>query len=80
MPDRLRGGHWLVSGVALALAPKCLLCLAAYAGAGAALGLGGPELCGAPAASGGSWSGLLPAVGVAAGLTGFFVQRRRGAR
>ena len=36
----------------LALAPKCLLCVAAYAGLGAALGLGGPELCG------GSTSGM----------------------
>ena len=31
----------------LALTPKCLLCVLAYAGLGAMLGLGGPEICGA---------------------------------
>jgi hypothetical protein len=39
----------LVAGALLALAPKCLLCAAAYVGLGAALGLGGPEICGASA-------------------------------
>ena len=39
---------WLVPAAALTLTPKCLLCLLGYAGLGAALGLGGPELCGAP--------------------------------
>jgi hypothetical protein len=33
----------------LAFAPKCIVCLAVYAGLGAVLGLGGPELCGSPA-------------------------------
>ena len=33
----------------LAVTPKCALCLLAYAGLGATLGLGGPELCGAAA-------------------------------
>jgi hypothetical protein len=33
----------------LAFAPKCIVCLAVYAGLGTVLGLGGPELCGAPA-------------------------------
>jgi hypothetical protein len=37
----------LAAGAFLALAPKCLWCAAAYAGFGAALGLGGPEICGA---------------------------------
>jgi len=81
MPDRLRGGRWLVSGAALALAPKCLLCLAAYAGAGAALGLGGPELCGAPAAATGSWlHWLLPLLGTGIGLGGFLARRLRQPR
>jgi hypothetical protein len=38
-----------------ALIPKCLLCLAAYAGLGAVLGRSGPEICGGPAGSPGSW-------------------------
>jgi hypothetical protein len=42
----LRG--WLLPAALLAVTPKCLLCVLAYAGLGAALGLGGPELCGAP--------------------------------
>jgi hypothetical protein len=37
----------LVALALLALAPKCVLCLAAYAGLATALGLGGRELCGA---------------------------------
>jgi len=41
--------RWLALGASVTLAPKCLLCVAAYAGLGAALGLGGRELCGAPA-------------------------------
>ncbi|MDB6165851.1 MAG: hypothetical protein JWQ83_991 [Lacunisphaera sp.] len=74
MLDRLRDWRWLVSGTALALVPKCLLCVAAYAGIGAALGLGGPEICGAsgrPLAPG-MW-GLLP---LAVGGIGLAARRR----
>jgi hypothetical protein len=39
--------RWLLPAAALALAPKCLLCLFSYAGIGAALGMGGAEICGA---------------------------------
>jgi len=42
-----RAVRWLWPTALLALAPKCLLCVLAYAGLGAALGLGGPEICGA---------------------------------
>lgn len=35
----------------IAVVPKCVACLAAYVGLGAMLGLGGPELCGAPTES-----------------------------
>lgn len=54
--------RWTSAAALFALAPKCLACLAAYAGLGAALGakLAGPELCGASAAT-------LPAT--SAGLT-----------
>jgi hypothetical protein len=41
----LRG--WVLPAAMLALAPKCVLCVLAYAGLGAAIGLGAPELCGA---------------------------------
>jgi hypothetical protein len=46
-PERLR--RWLVPVTLLTLTPKCVLCVLAYTGLGAALGLGGPELCGAVA-------------------------------
>jgi hypothetical protein len=46
--ERLRRAvGWSLPAVLVALAPKCLLCVAAYAGLGAALGVGGQELCGA---------------------------------
>jgi hypothetical protein len=63
----------------LALAPKCVVCALAYAGLGAALGLGGPEMCGAPAGSPGSWASSLAWSGVTLGLgvIGFLVARRR---
>lgn len=40
--------RWLIPAAGLALAPKCLLCVLGYTGLGTVLGLGGPELCGAP--------------------------------
>lgn len=54
LPSRtksVRRWVWLPVAVVLAAAPKCLLCLAAYAGVGALLGLklAGPEICGATA-------------------------------
>ena len=45
----------LATGTCLALTPKCVLCLMAYAGLGTALGLGGPELCGATDGTTGHW-------------------------
>ncbi len=59
----------------LALAPKCALCLLAYAGLGTALGLGGPEICGATNDSSGHWTVWLPALGALAGAAGFLVHR-----
>jgi len=53
--SRSRALRWLLPTAPLAFAPKCLVCLWAYAGLGAALGLGGREMCGAPAASLDSW-------------------------
>lgn len=60
--------RWLVPGALFALAPKCVLCLAAYFGLGAALGLTGTEICGAPdhtVVQTGSW---LLAVSLVVGL------------
>ena len=44
-----RAIRWFPLAAIVALVPKCVFCLAAYAGGGAALGLtfGGPEICGA---------------------------------
>jgi hypothetical protein len=67
--------HWLVPAVLLALAPKCLLCIAGYVAAGAALRLGGAELCGAPAGAGSHWTSWLPALGLLLGAAGYLAQR-----
>jgi hypothetical protein len=61
--------RWLLPTALLALLPKCLFCLAAYAGLGAALGLGGPEMCGASAGSSGSWASSLAWLGVGLGAS-----------
>jgi hypothetical protein len=69
--ERMRRLHgWLMSAALLALAPKCILCVLAYAGLGVAGGWGGPELCGATDHSAG-----LPVFLVTLGFTGFFVVR-----
>jgi len=73
-----RAVRWLLPAALLALTPKCLLCIAAYAGLGAALGLGGPEICGAPAGSPGSWTSSLAWLGVALSFAGILARRWRG--
>lgn len=46
--ERLRSAcRWLIPVALLAVTPKCFLCVTAYLGLGAVLGLGGPEICGA---------------------------------
>jgi len=47
-----------------------LFCLLAYAGLGAALGLGGPEICGPAGAASGGWAPVLGLVTVALGVAG----------
>jgi hypothetical protein len=68
---RLR--RWLIPAALFALAPKCVLCLLAYSGLAAALGVAGPELCGAPAGvAAESWA-LSPALtAVAFGVLGLY--------
>lgn len=68
--------RWLATGALLALAPKCLLCVLAYAGIGTALGLGGPEICGAPAATPHAWTFSLALPGIALGAAGFIGARK----
>jgi hypothetical protein len=63
-----RTARWLGPAALLAFTPKCLLCVLAYAGLGAALGLHGPEICGASAGSPASWASSLAWLGVAGGL------------
>lgn len=70
--------RWALPAAGLALAPKCLLCLAAYAGVGTLLGLAGPEICGA--APGDRWSApviltLAGALGLLL-LAGWWLHRR----
>ena len=74
-----RVARWLLPAALLALTPKCLLCVLAYVGLGAALGLGGPELCGASVGSPGSWASSLAWLGAAGGLgmVGFLASCRR---
>jgi hypothetical protein len=69
LSERLRRRcRWLIPAALLALTPKCILCVLAYAGLGAALGTGGLEICGAPADPAGNWPWLVPALGMAAGV------------
>jgi MYXO-CTERM domain-containing protein len=45
--DRMRQPtRWLIVVATLVVAPKCFLCLAAYAGVATGLGLGAQEICG----------------------------------
>lgn len=69
---RWRG--WLIPAALLALAPKCILCALAYAGLGAAFGLGGPELCGT-ADSAAPWVTTLPLLGLILGAGGWLARR-----
>jgi hypothetical protein len=70
-----RAIRWLVPAAALALVPKCLLCVLAYAGLGATLGLGGREICGVPSGSPGSWTPSLALPGAALLVVGAWATR-----
>jgi hypothetical protein len=58
----------------LAIAPKCVLCLFAYAGLGTILGAGGPELCGAVGGTTGHWVSWLAALAVVVSIAGWLVR------
>jgi hypothetical protein len=68
-----RALRWLCPAALLALAPKCLLCVLAYAGLGAAFKLGGREICGAPNESPLSWPAIVTWLGVAVFISSVFV-------
>ncbi len=72
-----RWRRWLSGAALLALVPKCLLCLAAYAGLGAAIGLGGPELCGATDDASSAWVGVFATTGAILGIVLIAVRGRR---
>ena len=61
----------------LALAPKCVLCVLAYAGLGAALGIRDPEICGETAGPRGPWAPALAAIGVALASLALLAALRR---
>jgi len=69
--------RWLVPAALLALTPKCFLCLAAYLGLGAALGLSRPEICSAASSGFGPWVWSLALGGLVLGPIGFFYVRHR---
>ena len=60
----------------LALTPKCLACVLAYAGLAGALGFGGPEICGASAGTATAWTSWLLPAGFAG--VGLLVRNQRG--
>jgi len=80
-PDKGRRAlSWLLPAALFALAPKCLLCVLAYAGLATALGLGGPELCGATDTSPIPWSAALGWLGACGGLIALGLHTRSRSR
>lgn len=74
---RRRTVPWLLSAPLLAFVPKCLACLWAYAGLGAALGFGGRELCGTSASALDSCLSSFALAVIALIARGIFIVRRR---
>ena len=67
----------LGQAAALALAPKCALCLLAYAGLGAAAGIPGRRFCGGDPGPSGAWAAV-PALAAAALFAASFLPVRPG--
>lgn len=76
---RRRGCRPLASVALLALAPKCAVCLLAYAGLGAALGLRRAEICGAAVGWQRPWAAAQAAAVLALGTLGLLAAVRRKA-
>lgn len=67
---------WIV-GLLVLITPKCLLCLAAWAGAGTAFGIGAVELCGATTTSSPLTTAWLLPLAAGIGLVALFRRSRR---
>jgi len=59
--------RWALAGLAGALMPKCILCVAGYAALITGASVAGPELCGAVEGDGAVSSWILMAAGTTAG-------------
>jgi hypothetical protein len=66
----------LLPAALLILAPKCVVCVLAYAGIGTFFGIRRLEICGPSVGSSGPWVSLLALLGVALGIPGLFANRR----
>ncbi len=77
---RCRVARSLAAAAFLGLAPKCVLCLAAYATVGAGLAAGGSELCGAAPGTGQAGLSLLAAGGALVGLAAAWIGFRPAPR
>ena len=80
MPARLakflrRSWRGVVAVALLAVAPKCGLCLVGWLGLGALLGLGGPEICGAPNSPAFTETGAFAALLAGACALAFFLRK-----
>jgi hypothetical protein len=74
-----RSSRWATTFVVLALAPKCVWCVAAYLGVATTFGFGMSEICGAAPGSLGDWSTLLAVPTIALGVIGWLAHVRRAA-
>ena len=74
----LRFRRGLAALAIIAIAPKCVICVAGYLGLGAVFGLGGPEICGAVNEAGVSRPTTLIVAGacVATGAAGLALRNR----
>lgn len=75
-----RGWRWAAAVAALALLPKCVVCVAGYVAALAGFAAAGAEICGVGAARAGAahgwvFAGMVVALG---GAGGWWWSRRRG--
>lgn len=69
----VRSTAWSSGAALLALTPKCLVCVAAYLGLGATLGVTRPEICGGSSGNSHVWM-LFP---VSAGAIAVVIRRLR---
>ncbi len=68
--------RWFGAVALFALAPKCLLCVAAYVGLGATWGISGREICGGAASPLAVWVPGLALLAATLGCLGLLAARR----